>query len=412
MGLGAPLFYDDPIQLVRGEGVWLYDADGRRYLDLYNNVPSVGHANPRVVEAIAGQAATLNVHSRYLHEGVVSYVERLVGLHHDGLESAVLACSGTEAVEVALMIARGATGNRGVICTDATYHGNSAQVARLTALPVGTRRTGVRSISTPQRYRPIEPGLTEAELCERHLAQLEQTIAALEADGERFAGMIICSILANEGLPTAPAGWFERAAEIVHDAGGLVIADEVQAGFARSGSWWGYETSGFRPDIVCMGKPMGNGMPLSGVVASHELVSGFRHRHRYFNTFAASPMQAAAGMAVIDEISDRELVVHVAGVGQRLRTRLEELQADHPEMGDIRGHGLFIGIDWVRPGTTEPDVAGAADVVEGLKRRGVLIGKAGQHRNVVKIRPPLVFDEEHAELFLSAFAETVAGARI
>lgn len=412
MGVGAPLFYDEPIELARGEGVWLYDTDGHRYLDLYNNVPCVGHGNPRVVEALAGQAATLNVHSRYLHDGVVDYVERLVGLHHDGLESAVLACSGTEAVEVALMMARAATGKLGVICTDATYHGNSAQVAKLTALAVGTRRSGVRSISTPQRYRPIETGLTDPELCERHLAQLEATIAALDAAGEGFAGMIVCSILANEGLPMAPTGWFERAAAIVHDAGGLVIADEVQAGFARSGRWWGYETSGFRPDIVCMGKPMGNGMPVSGVAASHELVSGFRRRHRYFNTFAASPMQAAAGMAVIDEITDRDLVAHVAAVGQDFRSRLRDLQPEHPAMGDVRGHGLFLGIDWVRPGSTEPDADGAARVVEGLKQRGVLIGRAGQHNNVVKIRPPLVLEIEHAELFLSAFAETVADAHL
>ncbi len=408
MGEHAPLFYDDPVELVRGEGVWLEAVDGTRYLDLYNNVPCVGHANPRVVAAIAEQAATLNVHSRYLHPTVVDYAERLVGLHHDGIESVVLACSGSEATELALRMARTVTGNNGLIGTDATYHGNTSLVSKLTALPVGVDRGGVRSIATPQLFRPIDDGLTEAELGQRHLDQLAQTIAELQADGHGVAGIMLCSILANEGLPKAPAGWFAAAAQLVHDAGGLVIADEVQAGFARSGNWWGYDTSGFVPDIVCMGKPMGNGLPLSAVAASNELITTFRRTYRYFNTFASSPMQAAAGMAVIDEITERDLVTSVASVGGWLRDALTELQADHPAMGDVRGHGLFIGIDWVNPGTTEPDVAGAARMVEAMKERGMLLGKAGQYGNVLKIRPPLVLEQEHAERCLDAFADACA----
>ena len=410
MGHDAPLFYDEPVELVRGEGVWLEAADGTRYLDLYNNVPCVGHANPRVVQAMAEQAAILNVHSRYLHPIVVDYGERLVGLHHDGIESVVLACSGSEATELALTMARTLTGRRGLLCTDATYHGNTSLVSKLTALPVGQDRGDIRSIATPQLYRPIEPGLSEAELESRYLEQLAATIDRFEADGAGVAGIILCSILANEGLPNVPTGWFARAAEMVRAAGGLVIADEVQAGFGRSGSWWGYETSGFVPDIVCMGKPMGNGLPLSGVAASNDMITAFRRRHRYFNTFASSPVQAATGMAVIDEITDRDLVASVARVGGWLRSALSDLQADHPHMGDVRGHGLFIGIDWVEPGTTEPDEAGAARMVEALKARGMLLGKAGQHRNVLKIRPPLVLEQHHAELFVEAITEVLADA--
>ncbi len=405
MGHHAPLFYDEPVELVSGEGVWLEAADGTRYLDLYNNVPCVGHANPRVAAALAEQATVLNVHSRYLHPSVIDYAERLVGLHHDGIESVVLACSGSEATEMALTMARTLTGNRGLIGTDATYHGNTSLVSKLTALPVGVDRGGVRSIATPQLFRPIEDGLTEAELGQRHLDQLAATIDQLQADGLGVAGIMLCSILANEGLPQVPSGWFAAAAEMVRAAGGLVIADEVQAGFARSGRWWGYDTSGFVPDIVCMGKPMGNGLPLSAVAASNEAITGFRRKHRYFNTFAASPMQAAAGMAVIDEITDRQLVASVASVGARLQAALREIQPDDPRMGDVRGHGLFIGIDWVTPGTTEPDVAGAARMVEALKARGILLGKAGQHGNVLKIRPPLVLESEHADLFLDAFVD-------
>ena len=412
MGLDAPLFYEDPIALVSGDGVWLHTADGRRMLDLYNNVPCVGHGNPRVAEAIGKQAGTLNVHSRYLHSNVVDYLERLVDLHHDGIESAVLACSGSEATEMGLTMARVVTGNRGLICTDATYHGNTSLVHLLTDLPVGTDRDGIRSVATPQLFRPLEDGRTEEELCELHLAQLAETIAGLQADGLGVAGMIVCSILANEGLPTAPGGWFERAAKMVRDAGGVVIADEVQAGFGRSGDWWGYEPSGFVPDIVCMGKPMGNGMPVSGVASSHDIITAFRRKMLYFNTFASSPLQAAAGMAVIDEIADRDLITSSKAVGEDMVAACKELQPDHPRMGDVRGTGLFLGIDWVHPGTTEPDVAGAAAMVEALKDRGMLLGTAGQHENVLKIRPPLVFEAEHAELFMSAFRDAVAEAHV
>ncbi len=403
------MFYDEPVQLRSGDGVWLHAVDGTRYLDLYNNVPCVGHANPRVAAAIAEQASKLNVHSRYVHESVVDYVERLVGTHHEGIESAILACSGTEATEMALTMARTVTGKRGLIGTNATYHGNSSLVGQLTRLPVGTDRDGIRSIHTPQVFRPLEAGLSDAELCQRHLDELEATIASFDDDGG-FAGIMLCSILANEGLPAVPAGWFDQAIAIVRDRGGVVIADEVQAGFARSGNMWGYDTSGFVPDIVCMGKPMGNGLPVSAVASSHENVSAFRAKHRYFNTFASSPLQAAAGMAVLDEIEDRDLVASVASVGQSLLGAVRELQTDHPKMGDVRGHGLFVGIDWVRPGTTEPDVAGAAAMVEALKARGMLLGKAGEHGNVLKIRPPLVFEHEHAELFLDALAGAVADA--
>ena len=409
MGGHAPLFYEDPLTLQNGNGVWLENLNGDRYLDLYNNVPCVGHANARVVANLSEQAATLNVHSRYLHEGVVNYVERLVGLHHDGIESAILGCSGTEATEMALTLARTVTGGRGIICTDATYHGNSSLVGRLTALPVGVERNGVKSISTPQLFRPFHDGLSEAELLQKHLDQLETTIASFAEQGG-FAGIMLCSILANEGLPNPPARWFAEATAMVADAGGLVIADEVQAGFARSGSWWGYETSNFTPDVVCMGKPMGNGFPLSAMAASHEMVTKFRERHRYFNTFASSPLQAAAGSAVIDEIIERGLVRQVAEVGTRLKAALTELQSQHPQMGDVRGTGLFIGIDWVEPGTNNPDVVGAQRMVESLKSRFVLLGKAGQHGNVLKIRPPLVFEDEHAELFLEAFRDSLVNA--
>jgi 4-aminobutyrate aminotransferase-like enzyme len=402
-GTGAALFYEEPLALDRGDGVWLFDVDGTRYLDLYNNVPCVGHANERVAAAIADQARTLNVHNRYLHDGAVDYAERLLALHHDGIESLVMACSGTEAVELAVRMAQTATGRRGMVCTDATYHGNSTQVGAMTRLATGSSRNGAWSIATPQLYRPIESGRSEEELCELHLEQLSGTLRRVADSDDGIAGMILCSIFANEGLPVVPADFFNRATALVREAGGVVIADEVQAGFGRTGRWWGYETSGFEPDIVVMGKPMGNGMPVSAAAASHQIASGFRTSQGYFNTFASSPLQAAAASAVLDEIIDRELVAQAGVVGEQLRQRLLRLQTVDPRMGDVRGHGLFLGVEWVRPGTNTPDVPGATRMVEALKARGMLIGAAGQHRNVLKFRPPLVFNSAHADLFLEAF---------
>lgn len=414
LGAGAPLFYDEPIELVRGEGVHLFDPDGRRYVDLYNNVPCVGHANPRVVEAMTRQQATLNVHSRYLHEGIVELAERLAGLHPDGtgppIESVIFSCSGTEAVEVALTMARVATGRRGIVATDATYHGNSEAVHALTrAATDPTAHPEVRTIPFPRQFRPVEPGASPAALAAAHLRHLEEAIASLRDSGPGLAGVIFCSILANEGLPDIPPGFMPAAAAMVREAGGLVIADEVQAGYGRTGRWWGYQVTGFEPDIVVTGKPMGNGLPLSATAARRELVERFRSTYRHFNTFAASPLQAAVGLAVIDEIEQRDLLSQVASVGTGLKQALTERMAGRPWMADVRGHGLFIGIEAVGPGPDQPpDRDRAVDVANRLKDKGFLVSNAGAHGNVVKIRPPLVFGHDDAREFLAAFDEVLA----
>ncbi len=406
----APLFYEQPVHIVRGEGAVLYDADGKRYIDMYNNVPCVGHANPRVAEAMAHQLGTLNVHSRYLHEGILDYAERLISLHHDGIESVVFACSGTEASEIALFMARGATGGQGFICTDATYHGNSAEVIKLARASLTDEDPDrlFRAVPVPQTYRPIGDGLSDKELCDTYLGRIQAEIDAFESAGIPFAGMFVCSIFANEGLPTTPEGFMAKAADIVHAAGGLMIADEVQAGFCRSGDWWGYETSDFVPDIVTMGKPMGNGMPLSATAASNEIVETFRRRNGYFNTFASSPLQAATGMAVLDEIHDRDLLKQSRDIGETMREALRALQPDCEFMGDVRGCGLFTGIDWVTDKASRtPDHKGAIKVANAMKDRGILLSNAGAHRNVIKIRPPLVFQQDHAEEFIATFTDVV-----
>jgi 4-aminobutyrate aminotransferase-like enzyme len=410
LGAGAALFYREPLEIVRGQGAYLFDADGRRYVDMYNNVPCVGHAHPAVVEAMARQQGTLNTHSRYLNEGIVAFAERLAALHGPRIESVIFSCSGTEAIEVALRTARFATGRRGLIFTNATYHGNSELVSQLTRTGEGApANPELRAIPFPETYRPLESGLTEDQLREAYLDRLRAAIESLEASGAGVAALIVCSIFANEGLPDVPAGYMTRAAEMVRAAGGLVIADEVQAGYGRTGGWWGYDVTGFEPDIVVTGKPMGAGLPLAAAAASRALIEAFRSRTRYFNTFASSPLQAAVGMAVLDVIEGEGLIANVAAVGGALKAALAERRPRWDAIGDVRGVGLFIGVEMVSdPVARTPDQPLAAEVSNRLKDRGFLTAPAGAFGNVVKIRPPLVFSHADAAAFLDAFDAVVA----
>jgi 4-aminobutyrate aminotransferase-like enzyme len=409
LGPGAELLYDEPLEIVRGEGAYLFDKSGKRYIDMYNNVPCVGHANAAVVKAMAEQQATLNVHSRYLHEGVVRFAERLAGLHHEDIESVVFSCSGTEAVEVALHMARIVTGRRGIVCTEAAYHGNSELVGSLNY--VGNREPGngeIRCFPYPDLYRPLIQGGTEAELCEASLANVKRAIKGLGEAGHGFAGLIMCSIFANEGLPNIPAGFMSEVTELVHQAGGLVIADEVQAGYARTGRWWGYDVTQFKPDIIVTGKPMGNGLPLAATAASRDLVEAFRSETRYFNTFSSSPLQAAVGMAVLDEIEQGDLCSSVAEVGAHLKRELQARAKRYDIIGDVRGRGLFIGVEMVRDGLSKkPDSDWADTIANRLKDKGILVSTDGKYENILKIRPPLVFSFKHAIEFLAAFDETM-----
>lgn len=408
-GPATPIFYRNPVHLVRGEGVWLYDSQGNRYLDLYNNIPVVGHCNPRVVEAMATQARTHTTHSRYLDEVIVGYAERLLALHHERIDRIVFACTGTEANEIAMQMARLATKGEGFICTDATYHGNSALVSTLTRAP-RRGRPGVHAIPFPQKYRPLVEDVTEEELSEAYLAEVRSAIDDFAAEGVGFAGMILCSILANEGLPDVPVGVLARAADMVREAGGLVIMDEVQSGFCRTGRWWGYEVMGVVPDIVTMGKPMGNGLPMAACAARADLVEVFRRGTRYFNTFAASPVHGAVGSAVLDELEQRSIGAQVTEVGAHLLARLRTLTVDAPHVGDVRGCGLFIGVEWVTDRESKtPDAAGAAEFANRLRDAGVLLSNAGAHGNVLKVRPPLVLDRDDAEYFLERFVDVLEG---
>jgi len=394
----SPLFYKEPINLESGEGVWLYDKSGKKYLDVYNNVPVAGHCHPRIVASLTDQASKLNVHSRYVSDVVVDYSEKLISLHSDNLSKLQMACSGTEAVEIAIKMARIYTGGQGIICSNATYHGNSHETFRMT---IGPFEPEFRRVTYPQSYRPIKEGLSEAELCELYIKEVEKQIEGFSQDGIKFAGLIFCSIFANEGLPDFPKDYLSKVSKLVRDSGGVVILDEVQAGFGRTGTWWGYELSNVSPDIAVMGKPMGSGLPVSGVVTTEEISDSFHEKAFYFNTTAATPLQAAVGGTVIDIIQDEGLIENAEKIGGYLKAELLKIKDDFDYLGDIRGPGLFIGLDIVdNKEDKNPDREKAIEIVEILKGKGVLISNAGQYRNVLKLRPPLVFDSSHADFLL------------
>ena len=365
--------------------------------------PAWGTATPHVLEALNRQAATLNVHTRYLHELIVDYAERLTGLHESPLTMATLTCTGTEANELALRIARQHTGGMGVICTNAAYHGNSAATVEISTLLYGgaSPSPNVRPVPFPEAYRPLN-NLSGEALSDALADEVKKAIDDFNKNGIKLAGMLICPIYANEGLPDIPSGYMKKAVRHVRDAGGLFIADEVQAGFARTGRMWGYQIEGIVPDIVTMGKPMGNGFPLSGIVVSADLLQEFQSKTFYFNTFGGNPVQCAVGMAVLDVIEQENLRENAEKTGRYFREGLKKLQSRHERIGDVRGHGLFLGAEWVKdPETREPDPGGAFRIVNEMKNRGILISNAGAFHNVLKMRPPLPFGIEHADLVLT-----------
>ena len=412
LGAGAPLFYEKPVHIVRGEGVWLYDANGKKYLDAYNNVPNVGHCHPHVVEALHKQSSILNVHTRYLHELLLEYVERLTATHDDSLSMGFITCSGTEANELALRMARFITGKQGIICTSSTYHGNSEAMDELATLFYDgkPRSKRVKAVPYPQSYRPMTDAQGEA-LAHAYAHTVKQAIDEFEAEGIGFAGILICPIFANEGLPDVPPGYMEKTASYVREAGGLIINDEVQSGFARTGTnMWGYQVSGVVPDILTMGKPMGNGHPLAGLIARADLVNEFRQDIPYFNTFGGNPVQCAVGLAVLDVIEQEMLQENSRLVGEYTRAGLRKLAEKYEQIGDVRGHGLFIGAELVKDRKTKEGAAEEAKrIINDMKDRGVLISKIGDYDNVLKMRPPLPFSHENADQLLSTLEDVLAG---
>lgn len=400
----SPLFYDKPLQFERGEGVYLYTPEGRRYLDCYNNIPGVGHCNPHVVEAISRQSATLNVHSRYISSNVVDYSERLLATFQNKFDRVMFTCTGSESNDQALRIARMIGSGKGIICTNYAYHGNTTAVDKVSPLfhRVKHEYTDVRAIPYPDMYRPLN-GLQGEALLEAYLGEIQKAIDSLVDSGAGVAGMIFCSIFANEGLPNVPTSYLERACAMVRAAGGLIIADEVQCGFGRTGQMWGHELMGFVPDIITMGKPMGNGYPISALVSRSDLVDPYRDKVFYFNTFAGAQVGVAAANAVLDVIEREDLMANARQTGDYIRAGFARLAQKHSIIDDLRGYGLWVGIELVRDRTTKvPATAEAERLVNQLKEAGILLSRTGEYDNVLKMRPPLVFNRENADELLSA----------
>lgn len=407
MGPNLPTFYEEPVHVVKGDGVWLWDAEGRKYLDCYNNVPHVGHCNPRVVEAIQRQAATLNTHTRYLHDGILDYIEALTATMDASLNTAILTCTGSEANDIALRMAEAVTGKRGIIATDATYHGNTALVSQLGTSNAPGVGFGLgqyfRFVEAPDSYRAPDPDGTI------FAARVAAQIAALKADGTGFAALLICPYFLNEGFPDHPDGWLGPVARVVRDAGGLLICDEVQSGFGRTGThMWAHQKMGVVPDIMTLGKPMANGHPVGGVVADRDLVSAFRDGYRYFNTFGGNPVSCAAAMAVLQEIADRDLVAHAKRVGDHARARLNALAARHEVIGDVRGSGLIFGAEMVLDRDSKAPATGFTDrVINAMRHRGIIHSKLGRYMNTLKIRPPMPFSVENADLLFDTLDQVL-----
>lgn len=407
LGPSYRLFYDEPLHPVRGEGVWLFDAEGRRYLDAYNNVVCVGHAHPQVVEAIARQAATLNTHTRYLHEGVLDYAERLLATMPAELGHAVFTCTGSEANDLALRIARTHTGGEGVIITSFAYHGVTASLAE--ASPSLGRYVQLgRAVRT---VPPPDGDDLDAETLGGHFADgVRRAIAELQADGIRPAALLVDTVFSSDGIFTGPRGFLQEAVAAIREAGGVFIADEVQPGFGRTGeAFWGFERHGVVPDIVTMGKPMGNGHPVAGLAVQPEVMAAFGRQCRYFNTFGGNPVSMAAASAVLDVLQDGGLQANAQAVGDHLMTGLRQLAEKHALIGQVRGAGLFIGVELVTDrGRRTPATAEAARVVNGLRQAGVLLSATGEAAHILKLRPPLVFERAHADLLVQTLDDVLA----
>ncbi|PWC39806.1 aminotransferase class III-fold pyridoxal phosphate-dependent enzyme [Azospirillum sp. TSO35-2] len=407
LGPAYRLFYTDPIHVVRGEGSYLYDADGNRYLDAYNNVASVGHSRPEVVEAMAKQAAVLNTHTRYLTDGILEFAEAFLAEFPPELSHLMMTCTGSEANDLALRVARVHTGGTGVVIAHNAYHGVTSALAELSpslgsAVTLGDH---VRVVPAPDSYR-----IPEAEVGAAFARSVEAAIADLREKGIKPAALLVDTIFSSSGVFTDPAGFLAPAVEVMRKAGGLFIADEVQPGFGRLGThMWGFARHALVPDIVTVGKPMGNGHPVAGAVFRPAVIERFGKSQRYFNTFGGNPVSCAVALAVLRVIKADRLQENALTVGTELIQGLRGLAGKHDLIGDVRGSGLFVGVELVRDRADKsPASDETARVVNAMRKRRVLISATGQEGHILKIRPPLVFSSDDAKLFLATLDEVLA----
>jgi 4-aminobutyrate aminotransferase-like enzyme/Ser/Thr protein kinase RdoA (MazF antagonist) len=403
LGPSLSLSYRVPLKIVRGDGRYLFDHEGRVFLDAVNNVPHVGHCHPRVVEAVRRQAAVLNTNTRYLHDLILEYAERLTALLPEPLQVCFFVNSGSEANDLALRMARTFTGRRDVIVIDGAYHGNLSSLIDISPYkfdgPGGAGRPHeTRKVPMPDPYRGLYRDDPWAG--SRYAVHIGEVIAELAESGRKPAAFIAEPVLSCGGQIVPPPGFLEEAFRRVRSVKGVCIADEVQTGFGRCGThFWAFETQDVRPDIVTLGKPIGNGHPLGAVITTREIADAFATGMEYFNTFGGNPVSCAAGLAVLDVIRDEKLQENALKTGGRLRDNLQRLQGKHDLIGDVRGLGLFLGLEFVLDRETRtPAPLHAAYIVERMRGEGILLSTDGPDRNVIKIKPPLVFTAADADL--------------
>lgn len=401
VGANLSVAYRRPLHVVRGWMQRLYDVEGQPFLDCVNNVAHVGHAHPRVVEALRRQASVLNTNTRYLHELLLAYAERITATMPDPLRVCFFTCSGSEANELALRLARAHTGRRDVVVLDAAYHGNTTSLVEMSPYKFagpggGGRPPWVHVAALPDPYRgPHRGGTTEAAA-----AYAEDVRARLRDAAARggAAAFFAESLPGCGGQVVPPPGYLARAFRHAREAGAVCVADEVQVGFGRVGShFWAFDAQDAVPDVVTLGKPMGNGHPIGAVVTTSEIAQSFANGMEYFNTFGGNPVSCAVGMAVLDVMEDEGLQARASRVGGRLRAGLAGLGARHPIVGDVRGAGLYLGVELVTdPETRSPAGRHAAHVVERMRDHGILLSTDGPDGNVIKIKPPMVFGDDDA----------------
>jgi 4-aminobutyrate aminotransferase-like enzyme/Ser/Thr protein kinase RdoA (MazF antagonist) len=397
LGSHSPHFYAEPLHVTAAKGMWIHGANGRKYLDFYNNVPTVGHTNPHVVNAVSRQQATLNTNTRYLYSTVVEYAQRLGDTLEHGLDVCLFVNSGSEANDVASQIVKHRAGADGLLVMAGSYHGMTEAVLSISDGEVIPRPTNVATITTPDDFRhdPVTPA--------RAAAEAESAIGRIEEVGHELAGFFIDPAMTSSGIPNVPPGFIDAVAGVIRARGGLVVSDEVQAGFGRTGVMWGHEREGFVPDIVTVGKPVGNGQPLGVVVTRREILDSFMEQTELFSTFGGNPVSCAAGLAVLDVIEDEGLVANSASVGRYLKDSLIRLAQTQRLIGDVRGSGLLVGLELVSDRDEKIPAAGeTALLVELMKQAGVLVGTSGRQHNVLKLRPPLIAHRQHVDIFIEA----------
>lgn len=403
LGPSLSISYRNHLKIVRGYMQYLYDHEGRRFLDSVNNVPHVGHSNPRVVKAAAEQLAVLNTNTRYLHDNLVTYAERLTGLLPDPLSVCYIVNSGSEANDLALRLARHYTGERDVIAVDGAYHGHLSSLIEISSYkydgPGGfSRPEYAQKVVMPDLYQG-EWRSGDREAGRKYAEDVERAVQDIRGKNRKPAAFIVEPLMGCGGQIVLPDSYLMQAFAYVRKSGGVCIADEVQIGFGRVGeTFWGFETQSVIPDIVTMGKPIGNGFPLAAVVTTREIADAFNNGMEYFNTYGGNPVACAAGLAVLDEIEEKQLQKNALEVGNRILDGLRSLQRDYPLIGDVRGMGLYIGAELVTdPFQRTPAPLQASYIAERMREEGILISTDGPHHNVLKIKPPIIYTADNGD---------------